>query len=121
MLAKQIDRLRRERPNCRGLAIHWHPWGETGLASRPELQATFASLEIKFMPPAEGVEHLIRELESGAPESEVLFTDAETCRKQYPLPCIVSPDELPQAVASPVKEPGPLFDEILEQSRRASS
>ncbi len=115
LLAKQIDRLRHERPNCHALAIHWHPWGETGLAARPELQATFASLKIKFMPPAEGVEHLIRELESGAAESEVLFTDAETCREQYPLPCIVSPDELQPAVSPPVHERGPLFDEILEQ------
>ena len=88
LLAKQIDSLRHARPECRSVAIHWHAWGETGVAARPELQATFASLDIKFMPPAEGVAHLIRELESGTPESEVLLTDAEGCRKQYPHPAI---------------------------------
>ncbi len=31
---------------------------------------------------------------AASPESEVLFTSAETCRKQYPLPCIASAEEL---------------------------
>ena len=97
LLCKQIDSLRRGRPECRSVAIHWHAWGETGVANRPELQATFASLDIEFMPPAEGVEHLIRELESGVPESEVLLTSAKSCRKQYPLACIASAEELDEA------------------------
>ena len=94
LLSKQIDRLRQMRPECSSLAIHWHAWDETGLANRPELQATFAALEIKFMPPTEGVNHLIRELECGISESEIVFTSIDMCRKQYPLACIAQADEL---------------------------
>src|SRR5262249_4519381 len=90
LLCKQIDGLRRLRPECRSVGIHWHAWGETGLATLPELEATFASFDFKFMPPAEGLDHLIRELECGAPESEVMFTSAEFCRKQYPLPFVAT-------------------------------
>ncbi len=115
LLAKQIDSLRQARPDCRSVAIHWHAWGETGVASRPELQATFASLDIKFMPPSEGVEHLVRELESGVPEGEVLFTSTESCRKQYPYPCIATADELATAArASGIARLAPLIEAVSE-------
>ncbi len=102
LLSKQIDALRRQRPECRSVAVHWHAWDETGLAARPELAATFASLEIQFLPPTEGVEHLIRELDCGVPESEVVFTSVETCRKQYPLTCLADAAEFAAAEPQPM-------------------
>jgi hypothetical protein len=94
LLSKQIDWYRRQRPECRSAAVHWHAWDEVGVAARPELQATFASMEVKFMPPAEGIEHLVREIEAGLPEPEVLFTDAAYLEKEYPMPVIASAAEV---------------------------
>jgi acyl transferase domain-containing protein len=97
LLCKQIDWFRRDRPDCRSVGVHWHAWGEIGVAVRPELQATFASLDVKFMPPAEGVEHLIGEIEAGLPDGEVLFIDEALVRQQYPIPIIASLAEIEAA------------------------
>jgi hypothetical protein len=114
-LCKQIDWFRRERPECQSVGVHWHAWDEIGVAARPELQATFASMEVKFMPPAEGIEHLVREIEAGLTEGEVLFTDAEYLRQQYPIPAIASADEIAvaEAIHPPKSEPAAPTDRDL--------
>ena len=123
LLCKQIDSLRRQRPECRSAGIHWHAWDAAGLAKRPELQATFASLDIKFMPPGEGIEHLIRELECGLPESEVVFTSIETCRKQYPLVCIIPAGECEETLSTQDAAPlaGPPHEVDAMNRRQAIS
>jgi NAD(P)-dependent dehydrogenase (short-subunit alcohol dehydrogenase family) len=75
MLGKLIGRFRTERPTCASVAIHWPAWGELGMAVRPESKVVLALAQRRFMPPLEGVEHLIDELRAGAPEAEVLFID----------------------------------------------
>jgi hypothetical protein len=97
LLCKQIDWFRRERPDCASAGIHWHGWDEIGVAARPELQATFASMDVKFMPPAEGIEHLVREIEAGLPEAEVVFTDEACLREQYPMPAFATVAEVAAA------------------------
>ena len=97
LLCKQIDWFRRERPECASVGIHWHGWDEIGVAARPELQATFATMDVRFMPPAEGVEHLVREIEAGLPEAEVIFTDEACLREQYPMPAFATAAEVAAA------------------------
>ncbi|HSD51281.1 MAG TPA: SDR family oxidoreductase, partial [Candidatus Methylomirabilis sp.] len=75
MLCKLIGRFRRERPACASVAIQWPAWDEVGMAMRPESKVVLKIGGQRFMPPREGVEHLIDELRAGAPESEVLIFD----------------------------------------------
>ncbi|MFZ4765069.1 MAG: C45 family autoproteolytic acyltransferase/hydrolase, partial [Roseimicrobium sp.] len=74
MLAKLVAMYRSERPTCAAVAIHWPAWAEVGMAMRPESRLVLEMSEQSFMPPLEGVGHLIAELEAGAPEAEVVFT-----------------------------------------------
>ncbi|HYB72701.1 MAG TPA: C45 family autoproteolytic acyltransferase/hydrolase [Candidatus Sulfotelmatobacter sp.] len=75
MLCKLIQSFRHERPACASVAIHWPAWDEVGMAMRPESRLALAVGRQRFMPPREGVEHLLEELRAGAPEGEVLILD----------------------------------------------
>jgi malonyl CoA-acyl carrier protein transacylase len=75
LLAKLLSRMRRERPACRAVAVHWPAWGEVGMAMRPESKLALEIAGHKFMPPPEGAAHLADELGAGAPEGEVLLYD----------------------------------------------
>jgi acyl transferase domain-containing protein len=75
MLCKLIQRFRGERPACASVAIHWPAWDEVGMAMRPESKLALGIGGQRFMPPREGVEHLLDELRAGAPEGEVLILD----------------------------------------------
>jgi hypothetical protein len=75
LLAKLIQRLRAARPECAAVAFHWPAWDEVGLAMRPESRVALEIGQQRFMPPLEGVGHLIDEIEAGAPEGEVLILD----------------------------------------------
>lgn len=77
MLCKLMGWRRARRPGCRAVGVHWHPWGEVGMMTRPEAQHTVTVMKMRMMPPAEGASHLIDELRAGAPEAEVLITDAQ--------------------------------------------
>ncbi len=120
LLAKQVGAFRARRPECRSVAVHWHAWDEVGLAVRPELQKTFASLDVKFMPPAEGITHLVREIEAGLTDPEVVFIDEAYYRKQYPIPAFASLEELAAAesqtspVAPDALAESPLLDRLCE-------
>jgi NAD(P)-dependent dehydrogenase (short-subunit alcohol dehydrogenase family) len=73
MLAKMIGRFRGERPDCVSVLLHWSAWDEVGMAVRPQSRVVLEAMGQRFMPPAEGVEHLLAELRAGAPEAEVLI------------------------------------------------
>jgi acyl transferase domain-containing protein/acyl carrier protein len=92
MLAKQIDWFRGERPECASVAFHWHAWGDVGMATKPETKLALELIGMQFMPAAEGLQHLIAELEAGAPEGEVLITDDRYYRAFFPAESIVDSD-----------------------------
>ena len=66
-----------ERPNCRVFGIHWPPWSEVGMATRPESQFALESAGLKFVEPDEGVSHLIDELGIRACDGEVAIVDRD--------------------------------------------
>ena len=76
MLAKLLDWYRAERPDCAACSIHWQSWDEIGMAMLGDSNVgTKGILKMEFIPPAEGIDHLCRELEAGLPSNEVLITD----------------------------------------------
>ena len=89
MLAKVIGWYRRQRPEVGSVAFHWHAWGDVGMATKPETRLALEMIDMQFMPAAEGVQHLINELEAGAPVSEVLITDDRYCRMFFPAESVV--------------------------------
>ena len=76
MLAKLLGAYRRQRPWIKAVTFHWHAWGEIGMAARPELKGILEGEgSLSFLPPQEGIAHLMRELAGGSPEPEVLITE----------------------------------------------
>ncbi|WP_158265410.1 type I polyketide synthase [Blastopirellula marina] len=76
LLCKLMGAYRRQRPWVRSVGFHWHGWGEVGMAARPETQSVLQEKsDLTLMPLAEGLGHLIREIEADAPRSEVLITE----------------------------------------------
>ncbi len=84
MLVKQIDWLKHRRPNVKAVGFHWHAWGDVGMATKPETRLALEMIDMHFMPAAEGMQHLIAELEGDGDESEVLITDDRYYRMYYP-------------------------------------
>ena len=125
MMAKQIDWYRRQRPDVRSVALHWHAWDDVGMSIKPETRLALAMIDMRLMPAAEGLAHLVDEIELGGADSEVLFTDDRYCRlfrasesveagdgtvsvgaPRYPLIDEVDTDDLPrQLVASTRLDP----------------
>jgi NAD(P)-dependent dehydrogenase (short-subunit alcohol dehydrogenase family)/acyl carrier protein len=83
-LAKYIGWYRQQRPQVAAVAFHWHAWGDVGMATKPETKLALEMIDMQFMPAEEGIRHLIREIESGATEREVLITDDRYYRMFYP-------------------------------------
>lgn len=78
MLAALCAWYRSARPDCATTCMDWQSWDEVGMAMLPDSSVgTRGVLKMKFIPPAEGVEHLANELAAGLPEREVLFDDGE--------------------------------------------
>lgn len=77
MLCKIMGQLRNERPRCRAVGIHWHAWGEVGMMTRPVSYGSVKVLKMQLMAPDDGIRHLIRELEAGLPENEIVVTDSQ--------------------------------------------
>lgn len=78
MLAKLCAWFRTVRPTCATTCMQWQSWDEVGMAVQPD--SSFGSrgvLKMKFMPTAEGVEHVCGELRAGLPQTEVLIDDGE--------------------------------------------
>ncbi len=105
MLCKQIDWLKRQRPEVRAIGFHWHAWGDVGMATKPETKLALEMIHMQFMPAEEGIEHLITELESDAGESEVLITDDRYYRAFYPAETLVeSSENAGSQIATPMLE-----------------
>ena len=54
------------------------------MAARPETRSSPILRHLKFMPPAEGVRHLMAEIIGGVPEREIMITDPDMLRSFYP-------------------------------------
>ncbi len=118
MLCKQMDWLRRERPEVHAIGFHWHAWGDIGMATKPETRLALEMINMQFMPAQEGLKHLLQELESAERESEVLITDDRYHRLFY------SPDAIHDFPGRSVKDLAPatpLLNEVNLPSDSASS
>jgi acyl transferase domain-containing protein/acyl carrier protein/NAD(P)-dependent dehydrogenase (short-subunit alcohol dehydrogenase family) len=116
VLAKYMGWYRTQRPDVRSSALHWHAWGDVGMATKPETKLALEMIEMQFMPAEEGLRHLTNEIEAGLPEPEVLITDDRYFRMFYPSETIQSgtkDESKPNEAAMPKR---PLFDRI-EQAR----
>lgn len=74
LLAKVLGAHRRT-TGIPSTTIAWPAWGDVGMAMRPESRIALESVGQAFMPATEGVEHLLRELAAGLPESEIVLLD----------------------------------------------
>jgi len=93
MLAKTIGWYRNRRPEVGAVTFHWHAWGDVGMATKPETRLALEMIGMQFMPAAEGIEHLIRELEAGVPVPEVLITDERYCRQFFPVESVIDSEQ----------------------------
>ncbi|MEX0679047.1 MAG: SDR family NAD(P)-dependent oxidoreductase [Pirellulales bacterium] len=85
MMAKLCGWFRHRRPECRTTCLEWQAWGEVGLSMISDsVGITSNTFKMTFIPPGEGVAHLVAELRAGAPESEVLIGDGFFERTFYP-------------------------------------
>jgi NAD(P)-dependent dehydrogenase (short-subunit alcohol dehydrogenase family) len=89
MLCKQVNWLRRVRPNVKAVGFHWHAWGDIGMATKPETRLALEMIDMQFMPAEEGFRHLVAELESSSSDSEILITDDRYYRMFYPAETLV--------------------------------
>jgi len=86
-VAKLVRWYREQRrPEVASVVIAWHSWDDVGMAVRPESKFSKSLLKLRFMPPAEGVEHLLREMQAGCPEPEVVITDWRYFKLRHPDP-----------------------------------
>jgi acyl transferase domain-containing protein/NAD(P)-dependent dehydrogenase (short-subunit alcohol dehydrogenase family) len=103
MLCKLIAWYRTERPGCHAVGFHYHPWDEVGMAIKPETRAVLEMTDAPaYMPKAEGIRHLLREIYAGTPQSEVLITDWDYYQRFYGAAFLTSlPLEVGEAAAEP--------------------
>jgi NAD(P)-dependent dehydrogenase (short-subunit alcohol dehydrogenase family) len=94
MLARLVGWYRRERPECAAVCFDWESWSDVGMAVAPRHVMAGIQAKLEFMPPREGVEHIVRELAAGAPEAEVVLTREAFIRERYPHVQIARPAEL---------------------------
>jgi NAD(P)-dependent dehydrogenase (short-subunit alcohol dehydrogenase family) len=109
MLARLTNWYRCQRPEVAAVAFHWHAWGDIGMATKPETRLALEMVNMQFMPAAEGLQHLISELEAGAPEAEVLVTDEKYYRSFFPAETLISEIAKPNSSAC-VQRSLPLLD-----------
>ena len=84
MLAKLVDWYSIHNPHCRSLCFHWPAWGEIGMAVRPESKIALEAAGLNFMPPNEGINHLLDEIEFGSNEREIVIADWKYYKRLYP-------------------------------------
>ena len=75
LLCRMAWQFGTERPGCRVFGIHWPPWGEVGMAARPESRFALESAGLKFVEPDEGISHLLDEFDIAAFDGEVAIVD----------------------------------------------
>ena len=77
LLCKLVKQFADRHPRCRAVCLDWPAWDEIGMAARPESKFALQAMKVRFMPPSEGVEHLLDELQAGGRHTEVAFIDRE--------------------------------------------
>jgi NAD(P)-dependent dehydrogenase (short-subunit alcohol dehydrogenase family) len=75
LLCKICDGVRAARPDVAAVGFHWPPWADVGMAARPESKLALQSGGLVFMPPLEGVAHVVNELTTMMHEGEILCID----------------------------------------------
>lgn len=73
LLARLGAAYRGRHPQLRVSVLDWPAWDEVGMAARGSSRVFLEQAGQAFMPPAEGANHVVRELWSGLSEGEVLF------------------------------------------------
>ena len=73
MSAKLIHAWRGRKPDCRFLCVEWGPWGDVGMASRPDIKGALVAAKILFLTKETGAPLFVNEFRAGLPEPEVLF------------------------------------------------
>ncbi len=73
LLAKMVQVYRRERPSVAAVTFHWPAWSGAGMAMRPESKLVLEASGVQFLSPRQGIACLVRELEAGCPEAEVMI------------------------------------------------
>lgn len=84
-LAKLLDRLQAERPDCRVSLFHWGPWDEIGMAVRPEMKSNPILQQMTFLPPDEGLGYVLEELAGESEPVEKVFMAWDYFKLFYPL------------------------------------
>ena len=74
-LARLLGTHRAARGDVRTTVMTWPAWSEVGLAARSSSREFLERSGQKFMSPAEGANHFVRELWAGLPEPEVIFCE----------------------------------------------
>ena len=86
MFAKLCQWFHVQRPDCKVCCMDWQSWDQIGMAMLGDnAMGSKGRLKMVFISPAEGVEHLCRELQAGLPTSEVVITDGHFERTFYPF------------------------------------
>jgi len=83
-LSKQLNLLRRQRPEVKAISFHWHLWGEVGMGMSTAIKMGMELIGLDFMPAPEGCRHFMDELAAGVPVSEVLITDLNYYHCYFP-------------------------------------
>ncbi|REK19632.1 MAG: hypothetical protein DWQ37_00140 [Planctomycetota bacterium] len=105
MLAKLCGWFRTRRPECHTVCFHWQTWDAVGMALLADgVGITKNAFKMDFIPPQEGVNHLIDELRAGTPRSEILVTDGFFQRQFYPFDMEIA-GEAPTAHGAPTASP----------------
>jgi len=106
MLAKLCGWFRQQRPDCHTTCFHWQTWDRIGMAMMADgVGITKNAFKMDFIPPHEGVDHLLDELCAGTPESEVLISDgffqSVFYQAEYNIPAVDITNAEWAAVATP--------------------
>lgn len=119
-LAKWMRWYRNQRPDVIATSVSWHSWDAIGMAVRPESKFAKIKQGQRFMPPDEGVQHLLWEIDHGCPEPEVVITDWQYFKMRHPDPLLmpdpaVTPPDIPvRSQSQPPLASYPLIDAVKE-------
>ncbi len=75
MLCKLVRQYADKHPRVRAVCLDWTAWNEIGMAARPESRFALQAMKVRFMPPGEGVDHLIDELQFQGADTEVAIVE----------------------------------------------
>jgi hypothetical protein len=85
LLCKMVKQFADQHPTCRAICLDWPAWDEIGMAARPESRFALQAMKVRFMPPSEGVQHLIDELQVRSRHTEVAFVDPQGRSSHVPV------------------------------------